>query len=182
MNSTQNSLLNTQTRDIPLLSASDNKSGKSKIKRIVTISIVSMIVLTALILSIMGLIVQRKNGWFFKRGKGFVIKGSELIISGGNDIYGDFEISGYNKIETITVRMETLKNINSLTIKNNKILKTINVEGDFDPQAPVEHGAFLNVKKVVLSGKKVSNVVDNKIFPNLRSSLWETTHSTKQPP
>ena len=50
------------------------------------------------------------------------------------------DISGLVNLETIVVKKNALKNMNSIMICNNELLKTIEVEDD----------AFYNVKKVVI--------------------------------
>ena len=59
----------------------------------------------------------------------------------------DLEISGFEYLEKIVVKKESLTNLNSLKICNCEKLKTFEIEdGDFWQ----ENGAFSNVKNVII--------------------------------
>ena len=71
----------------------------------------------------------------------------EMIIEEGfgNDYYGDLVIQNYPNLQSIIVKKNSLKNLNSLKICNCEKLKTIEIEdGDWD------NGAFSNVKNVII--------------------------------
>ena len=65
----------------------------------------------------------------------------EMIIEEdfGNDYYGDLIIENYPNLQSIVVKKNSLKNLNSLKICNCEKLKTIKTEED----------AFINVKNVI---------------------------------
>ena len=58
----------------------------------------------------------------------------------GNDYYGNLVIENYPNLQSIIMKKNSLKNLNSLKICNCEKLKTIDVE----------YGAFRNVKSVVI--------------------------------
>ena len=58
----------------------------------------------------------------------------------GNDYYGDLIIENYPNLQSIVVKDNSLKNLNSLKICNCKKLKTINLK----------NGVFYSVKKIVI--------------------------------
>ena len=63
----------------------------------------------------------------------------------GNDYYGNLVIDNYPNLQSIIVKKNSLKNLNSLKICNCEKLKTIEVEdGDF------RSCAFRNVKNVII--------------------------------
>ena len=60
---------------------------------------------------------------------------------------GDLILSGFDNLEKIVVKKNSLQNLNMLKICNNKQLKTIEIEnGD------LWNGAFLYVKNMVIQG------------------------------
>ena len=64
----------------------------------------------------------------------------------GNDYYGNLVIENYPNLQSIIVKKNSLKNLNSLKICNCEKLKTIEIEdGDhwYD-------GTFRNVKNVII--------------------------------
>ena len=71
----------------------------------------------------------------------------EMIIKSGygNDYYGDLVIDNYPNLQSIVVKYESLKNLNSLKICNCEQLKTIEVEDGY-----WRDGAFENVKNVII--------------------------------
>ena len=63
----------------------------------------------------------------------------------GNDYYGNLIIQNYPNLQSIIVKMYSLKNLNSLKICNCDKLKTIEIEdGDW------RCDAFKNVKNVII--------------------------------
>ena len=71
----------------------------------------------------------------------------------GDDYYGNLVIENYPNLEKIVVKENSLKNLNSLKICNNKKLKTIEVEDGEKWEKNGEwyyDGAFRNVKKVII--------------------------------
>ena len=71
----------------------------------------------------------------------------EMIIEEGfgNDYYGNLIIQNYPNLQSIFVKMNALRNLNSLKICNCEKLKTIVIgDGDWDK------GAFWNVKNVII--------------------------------
>ena len=58
----------------------------------------------------------------------------------GNDYYGNLIIKNYPNLQSIVVKKNSLKNLNSLKICNCEKLKTIEIEDD----------AFYNVKNVII--------------------------------
>ena len=71
----------------------------------------------------------------------------EMIIEEefGNDYYGNLMIENYPNLQSIVVKNDSLKNLNSLKICNCEKLKTIEIEnGDW------EDGAFYFVRNVII--------------------------------
>ena len=71
----------------------------------------------------------------------------EMIIKSGygNDYYGDLVIDNYPNLQSIIVKENSLRNLNSLKICNCEKLKTIEIEdGDW------RVGTFLNMKNVII--------------------------------
>ena len=71
----------------------------------------------------------------------------EMIIKSefGNDYFGNLIIQNYPNLQSIIVKNESLRDLNSLKICNCEKLKTIEVEdGD------LYEGAFSNVKNVII--------------------------------
>ena len=74
----------------------------------------------------------------------------------GNDYFGDLVIEKYPNLEEIVVQEESLMNLNSLKICNNKRLKIIEVENTEGWEEDGEwygNGAFENVKSVIINSK-----------------------------
>ena len=73
----------------------------------------------------------------------------ELVFDEGacNTINGDVYISNFPKLRTITVKKNSFKNLNLLTIRNNTQLETIVIEDGVSAE-----GGFHKVKTVVLQG------------------------------
>ena len=71
----------------------------------------------------------------------------EMIIEEGfgNDYYGNLIIKNYPNLQSIIVKKNSLKNLNSLKICNCEQLKTIEVEDGY-----WRDGAFENVKNVII--------------------------------
>ena len=71
----------------------------------------------------------------------------EMIIEEefGNDYYGNLVIQDYPNLQSIIVKKNSLKNLNSLKICNCEKLKTIEIE-----DGEGWHGAFSNVKNVII--------------------------------
>ena len=71
----------------------------------------------------------------------FQIDIEEVIIEEdfGNDYFGNLVIQNYPNLQSIIVKKNSLKNLNSLKICNCEKLKTIKTEED----------AFINVKNVI---------------------------------
>ena len=63
----------------------------------------------------------------------------------GNDYYGNLIIQNYPNLQSIVVKKNSLKNLNSLKICNCEKLKTIEIEYD-----AFRNGAFNNVKNVII--------------------------------
>ena len=62
-----------------------------------------------------------------------------------NDYFGNLVIENYSNLQSIVVKEDSLKNLNSLKICNCEKLKTFEIEdGDF------LDGAFWNVKNVII--------------------------------
>ena len=65
----------------------------------------------------------------------------------------DLEISGFNNLEKIIVKKNSLQNLNSLKISNNEKLETIEIEDGEIKEENDEYcssGAFSNVKNVII--------------------------------
>ena len=61
----------------------------------------------------------------------------------------DLELCGFDNLESIVVEKNTLKNLNSLKISDNPLLKSIETEdGEYDKS----NWAFCNVKSVTITG------------------------------
>ena len=75
----------------------------------------------------------------------------EMIIEKGfgNDYYGNLVIENYPNLQSIIVKKNSLKNLNSLKICNCEILKNIDIE-DGDNWDDWDDGAFNNVKNVII--------------------------------
>ena len=65
----------------------------------------------------------------------------------GNDYYGDLIIENYPNLQSIVVKKNSLKKLNSLKICNCEKMKTIKIEDN----------AFSNVKNVVIKSEKSDN-------------------------
>ena len=80
----------------------------------------------------------------------------------GNDYYGNVVIENYPNLQSIVVKKNSLKNLNSLKICNCDKLKTIEVEnsgwGD----------AFSNVKSVIIESNSIQFYF-SLYLPNLQS-------------
>ena len=63
-----------------------------------------------------------------------------IIEEFGNDYYGNLVIENYPNLQSIFVKMNALRNLNSLKICNCEKLKTIEIEYD----------TFCNVKNVII--------------------------------
>ena len=63
----------------------------------------------------------------------------------GNDYYGNLVIENYPNLQSIVVKKNSLKNLNSLKICNNEKLKTIKVE-----VCNRDMGAFNKVNNVII--------------------------------
>ena len=63
-----------------------------------------------------------------------------------NDIKNNFVINSFDHLQSLLVKKNSMRYLNSLTISNCKRLKTITVEG-----SGYGNGAFLNVRSVVIS-------------------------------
>ena len=80
---------------------------------------------------------------------------SSIIIEAGycNELTGDRRISYYPYLESITIKasttseINTLANLNSLTISNNPLLKSIIIEDGYD----ISYGSCVNVKELYLT-------------------------------
>ena len=82
-----------------------------------------------------------------------------IIIESGccSDMKEDIEISGFDNLFMIYVKKDSIKNLNSLTICNNKNLKIIEIENGDQWQKDgewVANGSFFNVKSVVIKGNE----------------------------
>ena len=72
----------------------------------------------------------------------------EMIIESGsgNDYYGNLIIQNYSNLQSIIVKKNSLRNLNSLKICNCENLKTIEIEDSDD----WDDSAFNNVKNVII--------------------------------
>ena len=64
----------------------------------------------------------------------------------GNDYYGDLVIENYPNLQSIVIKKNSLKNLNSLEICNCEKLKTIEIEDG----GGWGNGGFHNVKNVII--------------------------------
>ena len=64
----------------------------------------------------------------------------------GNDYYGNLVIENYPNLQSIVVKKNSLKNLNSLKICNCEKLKTIEIEGG----KQWGEGVLRNVKNVII--------------------------------
>lgn len=79
----------------------------------------------------------------------------EINENCGNEIKGDLELSGFEKLEKITVKKNSLQNVTALTIADNPSLKefqTENGNGGFNPGDKRNTGAFYNTKTITIDG------------------------------
>ena len=80
----------------------------------------------------------------------------ELVIDEGcgNEMNDDLELCGFDNLESIVVEKNTLKNLNSLKISDNPVLKNIETE-DGDPNR--DNGAFYYVKSVTITSTLIAD-------------------------
>ena len=78
----------------------------------------------------------------------------ELVIGEGcgNGMKDDLELCGFENLESIVVKKNTLKNLNSLMISDNPLLKSIEIEnGEY------EKHAFFYVKNVTITSTLIND-------------------------
>ena len=71
----------------------------------------------------------------------------------GNDYYGNLRIQNYPNLQSIVVKKNSLKNLNSLKICNNEKLRTIEIEDGEEWKEDGEwynNGALFYVKNVTI--------------------------------
>ena len=80
-------------------------------------------------------------------------KGLEGTTEGiGNEMNDDLELCGFDNLESIVVKKDSLKNLNSLKISDNPLLKSIETEdGEY------KKGAFYNVKNVTITSTLIDD-------------------------
>lgn len=79
----------------------------------------------------------------------------EINENCGNDIEGDLELCGFEKLEKITVKKNSLQNVTALTIADNpslKVFQTENGNGGFNPGDKRNTGSFYNTKSITIDG------------------------------
>ena len=79
---------------------------------------------------------------------------NELVIDEGcgNEMKDDLKLCGFDNLKSIVVKKNTLKNLNSLKISDNPVLKSIETEdGEY------EKGAFYNVKNVTITSTLIND-------------------------
>ena len=81
------------------------------------------------------------------------VKGLVIGEGCGNEMKDDLELCGFENLESIVVKKDTLKNLNSLKISDNPLLKSIEIEdGDGGWSDDSRNtGAFYNVKNVTIT-------------------------------
>ena len=85
----------------------------------------------------------------------------ELVIAEGcgNEMKDDLELCGFDNLESIVVKKDTLKNLNSLKISNNPLLKSIKTEvgagGCCDSSRNT--GAFYYVKSITITSTLIDD-------------------------
>ena len=99
----------------------------------------------------------------------------EMIIEVGfgNDYYGYLIIENYPNLQSIIMKRNSLRNLNSLKICNCEKLKAIEIEDGW------REGAFSNVKNVIIESIWLFDF-DISIFLNYNHSKQEIGHSLKQ--
>ena len=78
----------------------------------------------------------------------------QLVIAEGigNEMNDDLELCGFDNLESIVVKKDSLKNLNSLKISDNPLLKSIETEdGEY------KKGAFYNVKNVTITSTLIDD-------------------------
>ena len=91
----------------------------------------------------------KQNGW------------TSITVNAGlcNSMTDDLDISNYYYLESITVKgstsskVSTLGNLNSLTISNNPLLKSIVTTDGYGYYSGTYYAPFVNVKSVELTSK-----------------------------
>ena len=69
----------------------------------------------------------------------------------GNDYYGNLVIDNYPNLQSIVVKKNSLKNLNSLKICNCEKLKTIEVEdGEWKNWGKGDIYSFFNINNVII--------------------------------
>ena len=86
----------------------------------------------------------------------------------GNEYYGNLIILNYPNLQSIIVKNDSLKNLNSLKICNCEKLKTIEIED----------WSFYNVKNVIIESILIFTTLVY-IFLNYNHSKQEINHSLK---
>ena len=71
-----------------------------------------------------------------------------------NEMIGNLEIEELNSLKSILVKKNSLKNLNSLTIRNCELLEMIEIHGDYSTD-----GSFRNVMSV-----EISSMIDIILF------------------
>ena len=59
---------------------------------------------------------------------GFTVRSITVDVNCCNDDNGDFRISGYSFLNSLVVKKDSLKRLNSLTISDNSVLKSIDID------------------------------------------------------
>lgn len=79
----------------------------------------------------------------------------ELIIEENccNDMEQDLRLCGFDSLERIMIKKNSLKNIKSLVISDNSVLKRITTENGYEKEGDSEsmRGAFANVMSLSLN-------------------------------
>ena len=81
----------------------------------------------------------------------------------GNDLEKYVRICEFSCLERLNVQRNSLKNVNSLVISNNPLLKSIEIDDSYDT------GAFCNVKSVKIEGLYMIMIHYNVDLPQLTS-------------
>ena len=80
------------------------------------------------------------------------IKEMIIEVEFGNDYYGNLVIENYPNLQSLIVKENSLKNLNSLKICNCEKLQKIEIEdGDkWEGNGDSKNGAFYNVRNVII--------------------------------
>ena len=90
--------------------------------------------------------------------KNRIVKGLVIDEGCGNEMKDGLELCGFENLESIVVKKGSLKNLKSLKISNNPLLKSIETEDGDDAWSHSSNaGAFLNVKNVTITSTLIDD-------------------------